>query len=85
MSLVGEVNPFGRKCRKSRPMRNEFESAAIWHGPCLPSTPEVNVGVVGPGVRETLQGFEGGKVAEHDIFMDKLITEDHVYNGRGRG
>lgn len=24
-------------------------------------------------------------VADHDIFMDKLITEDHVYPGRGRG
>ena len=31
------------------------------------------------------QLFEEIPVADHDIFMDKLITEDHVYNGRGRG
>jgi 5-formyltetrahydrofolate cyclo-ligase len=31
------------------------------------------------------QVFDEIPVAEHDIFMDKLITEDHVYNGRGRG
>ena len=31
------------------------------------------------------QIFEEIPVADHDIFMDKLITEDHVYNGLGRG
>ena len=31
------------------------------------------------------QIFDEIPVADHDIFMDKLITEDHVYNGRGRG
>lgn len=31
------------------------------------------------------QVFDEIPVADHDIFMDKLITEDHVYNGRGRG
>lgn len=30
------------------------------------------------------QVFDEIPVADHDIFMDKLITEDHVYNGRGR-
>ncbi len=30
------------------------------------------------------QVFEEIPVADHDIYMDKLITEDHVYNGRGR-
>lgn len=31
------------------------------------------------------QMFEEIPVAEHDVFMDKVITEDHVYPGRGRG
>ena len=31
------------------------------------------------------QMFEDIPVAEHDIFMDKVITEDRVYEGRGRG
>ena len=31
------------------------------------------------------QLFEEIPVAEHDIFMDRIITEDHVYQGRGRG
>lgn len=31
------------------------------------------------------QVFDEIPVADHDIYMDKLITEDHVYNGRGRG
>lgn len=31
------------------------------------------------------QLFDEIPVAHHDIFMDKLITEDHVYPGRGRG
>ncbi|HQX51152.1 MAG TPA: 5-formyltetrahydrofolate cyclo-ligase [Planctomycetaceae bacterium] len=31
------------------------------------------------------QLFDEIPVADHDIFMDKLITEDHVYPGRGRG
>lgn len=31
------------------------------------------------------QLFDEIPVADHDIFMDKLITEDHVYNGLGRG
>ncbi len=31
------------------------------------------------------QLFDEIPVADHDIFMDKIITEDHVYNGRGRG
>jgi 5-formyltetrahydrofolate cyclo-ligase len=31
------------------------------------------------------QLFEEIPVADHDIFMDKIITEDHVYSGRGRG
>ena len=31
------------------------------------------------------QLFDEIPVAEHDIFMDTLITEDHVYPGRGRG
>lgn len=30
------------------------------------------------------QVFDEIPVDDHDIFMDKLITEDHVYNGRGR-
>jgi 5-formyltetrahydrofolate cyclo-ligase len=30
------------------------------------------------------QLFEQIPVADHDIFMDKLITEDQVYTGRGR-
>lgn len=30
------------------------------------------------------QLFDEIPVADHDIFMDKLITEDHVYNGQGR-
>ncbi len=30
------------------------------------------------------QLFDEIPVADHDIFMDKLITEDHVYSGRGR-
>jgi len=31
------------------------------------------------------QLFEEIPVAGHDIFMDRIITEDHVYPGRGRG
>ena len=31
------------------------------------------------------QVFDEVPVADHDIYMDKLITEDHIYNGRGRG
>ena len=31
------------------------------------------------------QLFDEIPVAEHDVFMDMLITEDHVYRGRGRG
>jgi len=31
------------------------------------------------------QLFDEIPVADHDIFMDKIITEDLVYNGRGRG
>jgi 5-formyltetrahydrofolate cyclo-ligase len=31
------------------------------------------------------QIFDEIPVADHDIFMDKVITEDQVYNGRGRG
>ena len=31
------------------------------------------------------QIFDEIPVADHDIFMDKIITEDQVYNGRGRG
>ncbi len=31
------------------------------------------------------QLFDEIPVADHDIFMDKIITEDHVYTGRGRG
>lgn len=31
------------------------------------------------------QVFDEIPVADHDIYMDKLITEDHVYDGRGRG
>ncbi len=31
------------------------------------------------------QLFDEIPVADHDIFMDKIITEDHVYIGRGRG
>lgn len=31
------------------------------------------------------QIFDEIPVADHDIFMDRIITEDHVYNGRGRG
>jgi 5-formyltetrahydrofolate cyclo-ligase len=23
--------------------------------------------------------------AEHDVYMDKVITEDAIYDGRGRG
>ncbi|MEQ9407758.1 MAG: 5-formyltetrahydrofolate cyclo-ligase [Fuerstiella sp.] len=30
------------------------------------------------------QMFEEIPVAEHDVFMDKVITEEHVYPGRGR-
>jgi 5-formyltetrahydrofolate cyclo-ligase len=30
------------------------------------------------------QLFEQIPVADHDIFMDKIITEDQVYTGRGR-
>lgn len=30
------------------------------------------------------QLFDEIPVADHDIFMDKIITEDQVYNGRGR-
>ncbi len=30
------------------------------------------------------QVFDEIPVDDHDVFMDKLITEDHVYNGRGR-
>ena len=30
------------------------------------------------------QVFDEIPVADHDIYMDKLITEDHVYTGRGR-
>lgn len=30
------------------------------------------------------QLFEEIPVAEHDVFMDKIITENHVYPGRGR-
>lgn len=30
------------------------------------------------------QLFDAIPVADHDIFMDKVITEDHVYPGRGR-
>ncbi|MBC7964721.1 MAG: 5-formyltetrahydrofolate cyclo-ligase [Fuerstia sp.] len=30
------------------------------------------------------QLFDEIPMADHDIFMDKIITEDHVYNGRGR-
>ena len=31
------------------------------------------------------QLFDEIPVADHDIFMDKIITEDHIYEGRGRG
>ncbi len=31
------------------------------------------------------QLFDEIPVADHDIFMDKIITEDHIYDGRGRG
>ena len=31
------------------------------------------------------QIFDEIPVADHDIFMDKVITEEQVYNGRGRG
>lgn len=31
------------------------------------------------------QLFDEIPVADHDIFMDKVITEDHVYPGLGRG
>lgn len=31
------------------------------------------------------QMFEEIPVAGHDVFMDKVVTEDHVYPGRGRG
>ena len=31
------------------------------------------------------QLFDEIPVADHDIFMDTLITENHVYPGRGRG
>ena len=31
------------------------------------------------------QLFDEIPVADHDIFMDKIITEDHDYIGRGRG
>lgn len=30
------------------------------------------------------QLFDEIPVDDHDIFMNKIITEDHVYNGRGR-
>ncbi len=30
------------------------------------------------------QLFDEIPVADHDIFMDRIITEDHVYPGRGR-
>ena len=30
------------------------------------------------------QMFDEIPMADHDIFMDKIITEDHVYNGLGR-
>lgn len=30
------------------------------------------------------QLFDEIPVADHDIFMDKIITEEHVYTGRGR-
>lgn len=30
------------------------------------------------------QMFDEIPVADHDIFMDRIITEDHVYPGRGR-
>lgn len=30
------------------------------------------------------QLFDEVPVAEHDVFMDKIITEDHVYQGLGR-
>jgi 5-formyltetrahydrofolate cyclo-ligase len=30
------------------------------------------------------QLFDEIPVAHHDIFMDKIITEDHVYQGKGR-
>lgn len=30
------------------------------------------------------QMFDEIPMADHDIFMDKIITEDHVYTGRGR-
>ena len=30
------------------------------------------------------QLFDEIPMADHDIFMDKIITEDHVYNGLGR-
>jgi 5-formyltetrahydrofolate cyclo-ligase len=30
------------------------------------------------------QLFDEIPVADHDIFMDKIITEEHVYSGRGR-
>ena len=30
------------------------------------------------------QMFEEIPVAGHDVFMDKVITEDHVYPGQGR-
>ena len=31
------------------------------------------------------QLFEEIPVAEHDVFMDAIITEDRVIRGRGRG
>jgi 5-formyltetrahydrofolate cyclo-ligase len=31
------------------------------------------------------QMFEEIPVAAHDIFMDRIITEDRIYEGRGRG
>jgi len=31
------------------------------------------------------QIFEQIPVAEHDVFMDKVITEDNIYQGLGRG
>lgn len=31
------------------------------------------------------QMFEEIPVAGHDVFMDKVVTEDHVYPGQGRG
>ena len=31
------------------------------------------------------QMFEDIPVAEHDVFMDMVITEDRVYPGQGRG